>query len=177
MRRAGDRAWSRTRPASLTQPSGRPCAERGSRDRRRAVRQAANRYAALPWRPAAAHGRLLLRDRSQRSRNWMRAERRVGSDFAHALVDDRSRLAYVELYPDERAATVTSFVERPTGRPTAKVERFHQTLGREWAKGVAYSAHGQRKQALPTPARALQRTQAAQLARGPTTDQPRSQPP
>jgi transposase len=37
---------------------------------------------------------------------------RVGYDYAHALVDDRSRLAYVELHPDERAATVTAFLER-----------------------------------------------------------------
>ena len=37
---------------------------------------------------------------------------RVGYDFAHAIVDDHSRLAYVELHTDERAATVTAFVER-----------------------------------------------------------------
>ena len=43
-------------------------------------------------------------DRSQRSRNWMRAETRVGYDFAHATVDDQSRLAYVELHNDERAS-------------------------------------------------------------------------
>ena len=36
-------------------------------------------------------------DRSQRSRNWMRPETRVGYDYAHAIVDDHSRLAYVEL--------------------------------------------------------------------------------
>ena len=47
-------------------------------------------------------------DRSQRSRNWMRAETRVGYDFAHATVDDQSRLAYVELHNDERAETVTA---------------------------------------------------------------------
>jgi hypothetical protein len=37
---------------------------------------------------------------------------RVGYDFAHAIVDDHSRLAYVELHADEKAATVTGFVER-----------------------------------------------------------------
>ena len=37
---------------------------------------------------------------------------RVGYEFAHAIVDDHSRLAYVELHDDERADTVTAFVER-----------------------------------------------------------------
>jgi transposase InsO family protein len=36
----------------------------------------------------------------------------VGYDFAHAIVDDHSRLAYVELHTDERAPTITAFVER-----------------------------------------------------------------
>jgi transposase len=47
-----------------------------------------------------------------RSRGWMRPETRVGCDYAHAIVDDHSRLAYVELHNDEKAATVTAFVER-----------------------------------------------------------------
>jgi transposase InsO family protein len=42
----------------------------------------------------------------------MAPETRVGCDFAHAIVDDHSRLAYVELHPDEKATTVTAFVER-----------------------------------------------------------------
>src|SRR5213078_4255414 len=46
------------------------------------------------------------------NRNWMAPETRVGYDYAHAIVDDHSRLAYVELHDDERAATVTGFVER-----------------------------------------------------------------
>jgi transposase len=57
-------------------------------------------------------GHALTGDRSQRSRNWMRSETRVGYDYAHAVVDDHSRLAYVELHPDEKATTVTAFVER-----------------------------------------------------------------
>ena len=57
-------------------------------------------------------GHAVTGDRSQRSRNWMRPETRVGYDFAHAIVDDHSRLAYVELHNDERAVTVTGFVER-----------------------------------------------------------------
>jgi transposase len=57
-------------------------------------------------------GHRVTGDRSQRSRQWMRPETRVGYDFAHAIVDDHSRLAYVELHADERAATATGFVER-----------------------------------------------------------------
>jgi transposase InsO family protein len=57
-------------------------------------------------------GHRVTGDRSQRSRGWMRPETRVGYDYAHAIVDDHSRLAYVELHPDEKAATVTGFVQR-----------------------------------------------------------------
>jgi transposase InsO family protein len=139
-------------------------------------------------------GHRVTGDRSQRSRNWMRAETRVGYDFAHAIVDDHSRLAYVELHDDEKAATVTGFVERALAffaeqgvvakrlmtdngfsyvknrslgellarhgirhlttepyrpRTNGKVERFHQTMAREWAYGLAYASHRQRNQALP----------------------------
>jgi len=139
-------------------------------------------------------GHRVTRDRSQRSRAWMRPETRVGYDFAHAIVDDHSRLAYVELDDDERAATVTSFVERALAffaehsitakrlmtdnafsyihnrslrellhnrdirhlttepyrpRTNGKVERFHQTMAREWAYGLAYRTHRHRNAALP----------------------------
>jgi transposase InsO family protein len=139
-------------------------------------------------------GHRVTRDRSQRSRHWMRPETRVGYDYAHAIVDDHSRLAYVELHDDEKAATVTGFVERAlaffadhgviakrlmtdngfsyvrnrslrellarTGirhlttepyrpRTNGKVERFHQTMGREWAYGLSYRSHRERSQALP----------------------------
>ena len=57
-------------------------------------------------------GHRVTGDRSQRSRNWMRPETRVGYDYMHAIVDDHTRLAYVELHTDEKAATVTGFVER-----------------------------------------------------------------
>ncbi len=124
----------------------------------------------------------------------MRPETRVGYDYAHAIVDDHSRLAYVELHDDEKAATVTGFLERALAffaehgivakrlmtdngfsyvknrslrellareairhlttkpyrpRTNGKVERFHQTMGREWAYGLAYRSHRQRNQALP----------------------------
>ena len=139
-------------------------------------------------------GHALSGDRSQRARRWMHPETRVGYDYAHALVDDHSRLAYVELHDDERAATVTGFVERalawfaehgvvakrlmtdnawsythnrslrellasrsirhlttkPYRPPTnGKVERFHQTMAREWAYGMTYASHRHRNAALP----------------------------
>jgi transposase InsO family protein len=37
---------------------------------------------------------------------------RVGYEYAHAIVDDHSRLGYAELLPDAKAATVTAFTER-----------------------------------------------------------------
>jgi transposase len=139
-------------------------------------------------------GHRMTGDRSQRSRNWMRPETRVGYDYAHAIVDDHSRLAYVELHADEKAATVTAFVVRALAffadqgitarrlmtdngfsyvknrslrellahhqirhlttepyrpRTNGKVERFHQTMAREWAHGVTYRSHRQRNKALP----------------------------
>jgi transposase InsO family protein len=133
-------------------------------------------------------------DRSQSSRRWMRPETRVGYDYVHAIVDDHSRLAFAELLPDERAATVTAFVTRafaffaehriepkrlmtdnawsytlnrslrelldersvkhvrtPKRRPqpNGKVERFHQTMAREWAYGLRYRSSRHRAAALP----------------------------
>jgi transposase InsO family protein len=139
-------------------------------------------------------GHRVTGDRSQRSRHWMRAETRVGYDYAHAIVDDHTRLAYVELHADEKAATVTGFLERALSffaehgivakrlmtdngfsyvknrslrdllaqhgirhlttepyrpRTNGKVERFHQTMAREWAYGLTYRSHRERNQALP----------------------------
>jgi len=129
-----------------------------------------------------------------RSTTTARMLEHVGYDFAHAVVDDHSRLAYVELHADERAPTITAFVERALAwfdhhgiqakrlmtdnawgyarnrslrellaareikhirtqpyRPqtNGKVERFHQTMGREWAYGMSYRSHRHRNQALP----------------------------
>jgi transposase InsO family protein len=119
---------------------------------------------------------------------------RVGYDYAHAIVDDHSRLGYAELLADERAPTVTAFVERALGffaahgieaqrvmtdnawvytknrslrellaarrirhlttrprrpRTNGKVERFHQTMAREWAYGLRYRSSRHRAAALP----------------------------
>ena len=139
-------------------------------------------------------GHAVTGDRSQRGRGWMKPETRVGYDYAHAIVDDHSRLAYAELLPDCKAATVTAFTDRalaffaahgieakrlmtdnhwsytlnrslrqllqargikhlrtPKRRPQAngKVERFHQTMAREWAYGVRYRSSRHRAAALP----------------------------
>ena len=139
-------------------------------------------------------GHRVTGDRSHRLRGWMKPATRVGYDYAHAIVDDHSRLAYVELHDDERAQTVTGFLERALAffdaheitarrlmtdnafsyiknrslrellaargirhlttepyrpRTNGKVERFHQTMAREWAYGLAYRSHRQRNEALP----------------------------
>ena len=118
----------------------------------------------------------------------------LGHDYFHAIVDDHSRLVYGELLSDERATTVTAFVERAlawfadhgitarrlmtdgawaythntalrdlladrairhivtppyTPRWNGKVERFHQTMQREWAKGLRYRNSSARNRALP----------------------------
>jgi transposase InsO family protein len=118
----------------------------------------------------------------------------LGHDYFHAIIDDHSRLAYGELLADERADTVTSFLQRAlawfaerditcrrlmtdgawsytrnrtlreflldreirhivtppyTPRWNGKVERFHQTMEREWAKGVRYRNSTARNRALP----------------------------
>jgi transposase InsO family protein len=138
-------------------------------------------------------GHRVTGDRSQSLRGRS-VESRVGYDYAHAIVDDHSRLAYVELHDDEKAATVTGFLERALAffaeqgivvqrlmtdngfsyvknrslrellerhgirhlttepyrpRTNGKVERFHRTMAREWAYGLAYRSHRQRNQALP----------------------------
>src|SRR5580765_3292955 len=138
-------------------------------------------------------GHRVTGDRSQ-SRRGRSVERRVGYDYAHAIVDDHSRLAYVELHDDEKAQTVTGFIERSLAffaehgigakrlmtdngfsyvknrslaellaergirhlttkpyrpRTNGKVERFHQTMAREWAYGLTYRSHHHRNRALP----------------------------
>jgi len=139
-------------------------------------------------------GHAVTGDRSHRSRGWMKPETRVGYDYAHVIVDDHSRLAFVELHQDERAQTVTGFLERALTffethgitakrlmsdnafsyvknrslrellaargikhlttqpyrpRTNGKVERFHQTMAREWAYGLVYRTHRERADALP----------------------------
>ena len=58
-----------------------------------------------------------------------------------------------------------------------KVERYQQTLKREWARGQVYRSSEHRAQALSHWGQLLQRAQTPQLARRPITDQPRPQRP
>jgi len=84
----------------------------------RPAREAANRY---EW---PCPGDLLHMDTSEYAR-FARPGHRVtgdrrsqdrrhrdGIDYVHAIIDDHSRLAYAEIQPDQRAATVTGFLER-----------------------------------------------------------------
>jgi transposase len=124
------------------------------------------------------------------------AEKRsgVGWEFCHSAIDDHTRIAYTEIHPDERAATVTAFVERAlaffaglgiraqrvqtdnafnyvknrslreflaaraiahrripprTPKRNGKIERYQQTLAREWAHGQRYRDSNARAAALP----------------------------
>jgi len=86
----------------------------------RAPREVANRY---EW---PCPGDLLHMDTSRyarfdrpghrmtgdRTKTSAEKRRGVGYDFCHAVVDDHSRLAYVELHADEKAETITAFTER-----------------------------------------------------------------
>jgi transposase len=119
---------------------------------------------------------------------------RVGWEFCHSMIDDHTRIAYTEIHPDERAATVTGFVERALGffarlgihpqriqtdnaftythnrslrellaqrgithrripprtpKRNGKIERYQQTLAREWAYGQRYRDSHARATALP----------------------------
>ena len=139
-------------------------------------------------------GHAVTGDRAKLTGGWAPPETHAGYDYIHAIVDDHSRLAYVELRDDEKAATVTGFLERALAfyashgiaakrvmtdnaftyvknrslrelladhgishlttepyrpRTNGKVERFHQTMAREWGYGLTYRSHRHRAQALP----------------------------
>jgi transposase InsO family protein len=179
--------WKVLRRAGLSRPP-------------RAVREPANRYEwpcpgdllhmdTSEYARFARPGHRVTGDRSSQDR-----QHRDGVDVVHAIVDDHSRLAYAEIHPDARAATVAGFLERALAfdaergivvrrvmtdnawayarsrvvrellarpqirhlttepyRPqtNGKVERFHQTMAREWAYGLVYRSHRERAAALP----------------------------
>jgi transposase InsO family protein len=128
-----------------------------------------------------------------RDRTGAEKRMKVGKQFAHSIIDDHSRMAYTELHPDQRAPTVTAFVERALGvfavhgiyakrlqtdnawayvhnnslaallddrgiqhrrippctpKRNGKVERYQQTLKREWALGQTYNNSAARDAAL-----------------------------
>src|SRR5712691_2845694 len=147
---------------------------------------------------------------------------RVGYEWVHSLVDDHSRYAYSELLRNEKAATVTGFVERglavfaahgieakrlmsdnawtythnralaellsrsrirhlliPYRRPqvNGKVERYQQTLKREWALGQIYRSSDHRAQALSHWLSYYNERRPHSSLGGPATHQPRPQRP
>jgi transposase InsO family protein len=130
----------------------------------------------------------------ERSRTSLEKRMRVGWEYCHSIIDDHSRLVFSELHSDERADTVTGFVERAlaffaghgitakrlqtdnawtyvhnrrlrellsdygiehrripprTPKRNGKVERYQQTLAREWAYGQRYRSSDTRATALP----------------------------
>jgi transposase InsO family protein len=52
-----------------------------------------------------------------------------------------------QLLAREQIRHLTTKPYRP--RTNGKVERFHQTMAREWAHGLVYSSHRERAAALP----------------------------
>jgi transposase InsO family protein len=52
---------------------------------------------------------------TRRRQERTRREGRLGYDYIHAAVDDRSRVAYVEVHPDERGETCAAFLARAAG--------------------------------------------------------------
>jgi transposase InsO family protein len=174
----------------------------GCSRRPKAPREAANRY---EW---PCPGDLLHMDTKRyarftrpghavtgdRTRSGAQIRAQVGYEYAHAIIDDHTRLAYSELHPDELAGTVVAFTQRALAwyaqhgisakrvmtdnawtythsqalkellanehiahltitprRPqtNGKIERFHQTMAREWGYGLVYRSSDDRAEALP----------------------------
>src|SRR5574341_1290002 len=86
----------------------------------------------------------------------------IGWEYVHVCVDDASRVAYVEVLPDERQATARGFFRRAVSwwaragvrvqrvmTDNGNAERFIQTLLREWAYVRPYDTSRLRRLALP----------------------------
>jgi transposase InsO family protein len=95
-----------------------------------------------------------------------RNKQAAGYDFVHVAVDDCSRVAYLEVHPDERGVTVAGFAARALAfyasvgvrhkrtrpyRPqtNGKAERLNRTLAVEWAYARPYASNRARLDALP----------------------------
>lgn len=64
--------------------------------------------------------------------------KRVGWEFAHVCVDDASRLAYVELFPDERRESVITFLNRAIAWFRERGIRIRRVMT---DNGPAYKSH------------------------------------
>src|SRR5262249_19195167 len=70
--------------------------------------------------------------------------RRLMTDNAFAYIHNRSLRELLERH-EIRHLTTQPYRPRTNG----KVERFHQTMAREWAYGLSYRSHRHRTAALP----------------------------
>jgi transposase InsO family protein len=61
-----------------------------------------------------------------------------GWEYAHVCVDDATRLAYVEMLPDERAGSAVEFLERAIGWFAARGVRVERVLT---DNGMCYRSH------------------------------------
>ena len=77
----------------------------------------------------------------------------------------------------QRVGARQIFTPPYTPRWNGKVERFFQTLKREWADAHTWPSSAHRTQALPSFIRYYNRPTPARLSGRPATHQPRSQPP
>jgi transposase InsO family protein len=90
----------------------------------------------------------------------------IGTCYLHTVLDDHSRVAYVEAHDDETAATAAAVLRRAVAwfaalgitpkktrpyRPqtNGKIERFHRTLAEGWAFKKFYNSESARLAALP----------------------------
>lgn len=71
-----------------------------------------------------------------------RPVRGMGFDYVHSTIDDRSRLGYSEIYPDEKVATCAGFLARAATlfhrQGTSRIERVLTDNSWVYRKGLAW---------------------------------------
>jgi transposase InsO family protein len=99
--------------------NGVPCLADLDRATRTVVRYERERPGELVHVDVKKQGRIPdgggWRARGRASKAGSRHKRGRGYDFLHIAVDDRTRIAYVEVHPDERKETAASFMARALG--------------------------------------------------------------
>lgn len=98
--------------------------------------------------------------------------RRLMTDNAFAYARNRS-LRELVAHHDIKHLLTQPYRPQTNG----KVERFHQTMQREWGYGVAYRSHRHRNKALPHWLHHYNERRPHSSIGGQPPDQPRSQPP
>jgi transposase InsO family protein len=94
-----------------------------------------------------------------RSRSGAQRRERVGYELAHSIVDDHSRLQSDNAWTYTKNRALAELLEREgishrtipprTPKRNGKVERYQQTLKREWGLGQRYRSSEHRAKALP----------------------------